>query len=362
MTKPSVTEYRTWQQQTPLEKKAEMFRKHKKKMGKPANLRRKRSEDDENDISLSSTSSRRGDDTVGTVQEAIRQTQKKHKILASLPLATGGTGSKHNKKGIGTLGRPGPDEETQQREQQSLYNGELSVLASKHQQNMEEFIEKQIEATAPKNAKQPAEDNFKAEPPKNNPNDDEDLYRQLSRETYRGNHTSDDLPRDDDKGAGGAMLAGSGIAEVILPIQTRLGFSSPIGNVAKNKNQHMTSSSAVPEGSTEVLPLTTPTPFGRRMIQQQQQETSQRGTNPNESHVEHQTVSSVDQIISGVTASSPDDGRAGFDAYRGKSAPQHAPNDTFITRNSRGTNNYRKNRDDQVFSNFVQRHFDGNRR
>ncbi|KAL3920534.1 MAG: hypothetical protein SGILL_003217, partial [Bacillariaceae sp.] len=346
-----------------------MFRKVKKKAGKPSHLRRKRDEDADNE----NGGDQDNDDNMQSLHDAIRQTQKKQKILASLPLTSGGKGGGSSR--IASAAAAQKDDPLQPNNPE-----DLSVLASKHKQNMEEFIEQQIEATTPKN-KADRSSSFHDESSGNTGddnhiilNDEEDLYQQLSREAYTGSSSLQNTQKDDDKGAGGAMLVGSGIAEVILPTDQRLQSSSvnnPAGGVVKNRNIGG-SSSAVPKGSKEVLPLTTPTPFGRNMVQQQHQTVRQppqlKGTPNDKSSSAANTSASTPAATTGNsdTREAPttsDSARLGFDAMRGRlGTPTGGTNNGNNKKNNNQSSYKNKNRDDQIFSKFVKRQFEGNRR
>ena len=89
-----------------------MFRKPSKKK-KPSKIRkREEDEDDDEDQSL---------------VEKIRSTQKKQKILSSLPLVTGNPSRKANKK-------------TNDAENSENVTGEMSVMEKKHHQLMQDYI------------------------------------------------------------------------------------------------------------------------------------------------------------------------------------------------------------------------------
>jgi hypothetical protein len=346
-----------------------MFRKVKKKAGKP---KKRVIEEDEDDNDQNAE-----DDAETSLHEKIRQTQKKQKILASMPLATGKGGTGRITGTTAITSTHTDDQQQQQQQDQSV-----SVLASKHKSAMEEFIEKQIEASTPraKAPKRDFEDNDDSGHISLVNNEEEDLYQQLSREAYTGGHlTSQSHPKDDDKGAGGAMLVGSGIAEVILPTDRRLAGAAAWnaheqpGVIKNRRNAVGSSSSAVPVGSTEALPLTTPAPFGRSMVTQhghvprepphvQAPSDTKNGDNDPASSAGGGTQKNgATAGASAAAPTTPDGGRLGFDAIRGRLS---GSTPTTFTSNHTGDKNkhFQKNRDDQVFSNFVKREMEGNRR
>jgi hypothetical protein len=367
-----------------------MFRKVKKKSG----LRRKRPESgDYPDNKIENDNDDDDDDNdVDFVTHAIRQTQKKHKILASLPLASGSAGSASGvdcgggHKESKTLGK--------QQSQPSLTSSsdktELSILASKHQQNMEEYISKHIQAITPqiKNNKNDIvdhghdknddmDDNNTPSQRQNSADDEEeeeeDLYQQLSRETYRGGVSTlmashqQQYRQDDDQGAGGAMLVGSGIAEVILPAPIRLSSATTTtanDNMVRNKHNISSSSSAIPKGTKEVLPLTTPKPIGRSMVQQQA--LSQVHANSTHNASSNNNNNNNDDSSKAAPTNTPDSKRAGFDAIiRGR--PTHPSNggaESIHAGQSSTSTTFqkKKNRDDQAFANFINKQYDSGHR
>jgi hypothetical protein len=351
-----------------------MFRKVKKKSG----LRRRRPESGDSVETGENNEGENDDDDV--VTRAIQQTQKKQKILASLPLATGSATSDGSYKEWKALrGKQHLHQQQHQHQQQQSSSSpdmtELSILASKHKQNMEEYIATQIQATTASIKNNNNNNNNTMDNPNRQSEGiqevEEDLYQQLSRETYRGENNNSLLAsnqqqqqqehrQDDDKGAGGTMLVGSGIAEVILP--TKLRLSSAMGNIVRNKHT-LSSSSAIPKGTKEVLPLTTPKPIGRSMVQQQSQQ-QQQPVHANSSHNFGNKDSNNDPPETSLI-NTPDSKRAGFDAIiRGRSTyASHGVESRSVGQSSSTSFLQKKrNRDDQAFSNFVNKQFDGSHR
>jgi hypothetical protein len=386
-----------------------MFRKRTKKAGN--NLRRKRNDDGEHD--------KEGDDHEATGL-AIRNTMKKQKILASLPLTSMGTRSGN---------RNGGDQSSLSDEKmlsQAAASaaaapssaGELSILASKHVDNMEAFIEQQMEATQTKNnsalnngsnknsgTNNGTEQNTETEDSTNNIiNTEEDLYRQLAREvTDSGDPNSSDnnnsnnnnsqqqqekqqqqqQQQDADQGDGGAaLLVGTGIAEVILPVTSHRPVAVPTSQRAWNRN-NPSLSSAVPEGERHKhsLPSTTPKPFvkfrsntNNTNNNNNNPQNNNNDNNPNSSNNDNSngsglnndnTKGSVEKIAVASSAA-----RKGFDAFRGKApaASDYSNNEgdkNDKNKNYQNNNNRRKtgkDRDDQVYSHFLKNALNGKRR
>jgi hypothetical protein len=98
-----------------------------------------------------------------------------------------------------------------------------NILTNKHKLAMEQYIQSQMqkeEATAT------GQDNFKGSQERQVVKNRDDLYEQILQESKElGKKTvernNDDL-EEGDLGAGGAMLGGTGIAEVILPVEDQI--------------------------------------------------------------------------------------------------------------------------------------------
>lgn len=274
-----------------------MFRKSSKK--RPIKLRRKEEDDDDEEEEF---------DNNNNVQAKIRQTQKKQKLLSSLPVTTGNV----KKRTVGDASTAAPQQLS------SSSQGELSVLAKKHQQAMEEFIDENLQPN--KGEDQEAEANESTEL-----DSQAALYQELADATVKSQ-----LTQDDDKGA--VLVGGTGIAEVVLPSQQRQKNDT---RVSKVKNKNLGSSSAVPTDTLVHLPATTQTPSIRSMT----------STGPS-----NKLMDPVKSTVTPAAVEEPqpqeDDNRMGFAAYRGmdkKARPKTTPAQKS------------KRRDDQAFSKFIKR-------
>jgi hypothetical protein len=370
-------------------------------------------ETDDNPVTMDKGEDVDDDDDTSAVQQAIRRTQKKQKILSSLPLTSSSTSSSgipgygDNSRNKGRMGGKGSGNNSNNRDRQTE---ELSILANKHKKNMEEFIEQNIaakisESTHSSNGRRRTSDDDNGDGDgdvvrrgHDTIQDEDDLYQQLARETYTGNQvtssdgTTSQLVDDEDKGA---VLVGSGIAEVILPVHERLASLDRPGRTtmgASVRNKYIpSSSSAVPEGERNSLPKTTPTPAGRNMVtslqrQQQQlqlQEQQQQQRLIKEGGSNNNNNNNNSQAAGGSKIDTTEHGRRGFAEFLGKTTTKSStPTDPSISTQHghynqnhsqhRGPNSssssssfhrgQQQNRDDQVFSKFVTRHFQENRR
>ncbi len=172
------------------------------------------------------------------MHERIRQTQRKHKLLASLPVATGDDKPKKRRFLVtGTTEEWNDDDDAQN----------LTVLAQKHKEAMDEYIEGQLNST-------PGEINSK---PQNEKVDPEiSLYQELAAATV----PSKVLTEDDAKGA--MLVGGTGIAEVILPKNTELDDENRSGvRYSRNpkvssavSNPRMVKADLLPAGFRSMVP------------------------------------------------------------------------------------------------------------
>jgi len=334
-----------------------MFRKRNKKAG--GNLRRKRK--DEDDYHKEGDGGSDGDDEATSI--AIRKTTKKHKILGSLPLARGGGNSRR--------GENQSDSDQTIPQNSTVASADLSVLATKHKNNMETFIEQQMAAahkTGPSDEKK-QEMGHKNIAAKGN------LYQQLAREITDGgldknsgneNGRKDEQQpqHDGDQGDGGAaLLGGTGIAEVILT-STRhpsLAVSMPTNSRALYKNGSFLSS-AVPEEERHKhsIPNTTPKPFVQFRKNNNNTFTENKHSNQTNDSINNNIQDSHDKTEVAIDAN-----RKGFDVFRGRTSASDFSNGGNDAQKNVYQNNRRKTgreRDDQVYSHFLKNALNGNNR
>jgi hypothetical protein len=359
-----------------------MFRKPKR-TAKKAGLRQKDAVDKNDDADDDDDN----EEPEGKELELARKRLKHHKILSSMPLTNGGGGGAT--KGDNATGEGHATAAAKEKQEKlNSAGGELSVLASKHQENMEQFIAQQLGGAG---AGAVGEGTLTSKDKTDNMGNEDELYQQLAKEALirtRGENAGNNggvggdaggaassTAVDEDKGDGGAVLVGAGIAEVILPVQERLYSSSTTtysggGGGGQSRQYRVNrkdtaSSSAVPEGERQV-PLKTTAPF-RTMIRSgggggaagQRQPTNYDNDKNSDKN------NSNGESSAGVSASASS--RQGFAAFRGKpddSYGNHQQQHSGGTgRGGDGATGYRKkNRDDQMFSNYVHRHFEEKRK
>jgi len=349
-----------------------MFRKRTKKVGKQ-NLRKQQDEDeyiedDENDTQTGLS---------------IRKTIKKQKILASLPLASlpmtiPGTISSSTENNVGKNNSNNNGNNDQSSSNQQQPSSELSVLATKHKDNMEAFIESKIAKSTAATANKPTGITGRDESKDSITNGETDiseegLYQQLALEvtndtienktSNNSNSTDIDGPnrgKQQDSGdqEAGALLVGTGIAEVILPVTSHR-HAAVASSWVRNSNSSSLSS-AVPssERHKHTLPTTTPKPFVkfRKQFTRNIHQDKNNNNNNNQSK-EHVTNEQKNQDNANSM-------RQGFDAFRGNLTSDYSNNNNNYERNGQRSNNNSwvgKNRDDEAYAHFLKTAITGKR-
>jgi hypothetical protein len=263
-----------------------MFRKPSKK--RPAQLRRKRQEDEE-------------DEEDEGISAKIQNTQKKLKLLSSMPLVTG-EGSSISQRAS-----------TIQNTDTSSSNAEISVLAKQHQQAMKDYIEDELQKD-----KACTESPNTTDPTQNAPTTSEQaLYQELAKDLYSKENEAQD------KDQHGGVLSGltTGLAEVILPSRYSGSGSSSSKQQRNPVNKTLNSSSAAP--LSENYSSTLPTPGVRSMLR-----APRKVEDPEESEEQKESI---------------DGDRAGFAVYRGIATEQkRAPT--------------KKQKDDQFFKKYMMKY------
>jgi hypothetical protein len=277
-----------------------MFRKPSKK--RPAQLRQRRKEEEDDTE----------EDDDDDVKAKIQTTQKKLKLMSSLPLVTGELSTRSS-----STGNPLSESST---------SGDLSVLDKKHQQAMQDYIEEELDKGNNNNSNNnsnnkssitnDAENEATAKPA----TDQDELYQELAKEVYSSEKTNLD---QEERGA--VLVGGTGLAEVILPSSSDALSKSKQNNRAYRKGN---TSSAVPSASKTAVNLAVSVPLMRSMIQ------------PSKKHRQQPKSTEEEERENEKADTSGDSDRVGFAAYRGK--PQEKKPVT------------KKQRDDHVFSDFMK--------
>ena len=307
-----------------------------------------------------------------SISNRIQQTQKKHKLLASLPIATADASGKKKLRYFSTT------TSTSQNAVDST--AQLTVLEQKHQQAMEEFLRGNLRETGGPDEEETTK-TATAEDPK------VALYQELAASTVKSQVLNPSGNVDDDKGA--MLVGGTGLAEVILPkrVSTREGTSQT--GIRYSRNPQGSSAMAggfrsqrysTPGGSHSAADAATATststlpPAGfRSMVPQQPQQPQEPHQQPrsNEASTMDETKDDPSLILAQQETtsddatpgpSSVDDSRPGFAALRHSSSTR--PTTTTTTNTiSDNHNNHNHNkprgqqnqRDQDAFRKFVKR-------
>lgn len=205
----------------------QMFRKVTKKPKQLKKPRVLRDDDDDDDDEGHVDGPIIDDEDQASIHERIQQTQKKHKLLASLPIASGE--DKPKKRRYLTTTSTLVEEENDETQ-------DLTILAQKHKQAMDEYIQGQLTET-------PIGGNDSKSSNKASIDPELALYQELAATTV----PSKVLVEDDAKGA--MLVGGTGIAEVILPKNFEFDTNrNSSAGVRYSRNPNVSSAVANPRG------------------------------------------------------------------------------------------------------------------
>jgi hypothetical protein len=408
-----------------------MFRKRSAAGKRPKAVRKRSIEDDEEDEVQQGNPTGTGTaegagattttTTTLTTQQQIQYTKKKRKLLTSLQYKRGLDTNQllsiqqnnHNHSDNAETDSAGADAaepdplSTPASSSQAEQGSQEGVLESKHKQAMESYIQQKMKIGA-------AKLNEAATNTNNNNNDDTDhetteqeirqhavtltreqLYRELAVAAAKlagktdntdngGNNNNNnanttDATKDGDIGAGGAMLvAGTGIAEVILPVDERLkthkdtNESVQARNQSKNKNSNAAAAAKFRNTSSTATsyngrhqPTAVPNRFfvpnTMASFPQSREATAAAAAT---STLQQQSATNTN---TGTVPNAVDDERLGFDAVKrqreGSGASftqQQGQRPNQQGQPSSGSTSQQRNRssDDRVFRKFVSRQKD----
>ena len=299
----------------------------KKKQGKKSNLRRRNNEDDGDD-DHSSNGSENGAD--GSTHAQIQQKKKRRMILESLQYRKGISATKLLQKNPSD--RLFLDQQTEEPISDDP-NKREGVLEQKHRLAMEEYIEENLGASDVINNKEDTAGNRKDG---SMLNATEKLYAQLSEAAARlAGRSTDSRPIDADVGAGGGLSAGTGLAEVLLPVEERMATLEATARAARKQSSSDTD--MMKRLPSSKLLHTNPVPS--------------RFSAPSRQKVPSDTV--VEQeglVIEDSSENARDSDRVGFQAFRrqqaGETGSRHSGNSHERGGGHRAT-------DDRAFKNFV---------
>ena len=382
-----------------------MFKARKKnpKLNK-GNLRKKKDDDDEEDVDENDNqdeSTQRNDDDDNTnTEDAIARIKKKRKLLHDNQYKKGTNAAallKGRTDDDPTKGDATTSATTDQKTTAS--SSQEGIMEQKHKQALEDYVEAKLADIVGENnnnnnktSSDDGDTEVSTSQQVNGPKlTKEELYKQLAqtseslvgRRSASGDdpsntNTNNNNDADGDVGTGGAMLvAGTGLAEVILPVHERLkavaatqeaavAASGPARHRNANKGTYFgmpqTNQHSVPAGTArfQVSAADKHRHFASNSNrgQQQQQQQQQQDNNPSTN--------------AATTQETPEEqGRMGFDARQGKvAAGTHNTNagsgQDSKHKNSNNSNQYaNKNTrasDDKVYGKFIKKQRDNQRR
>lgn len=282
-----------------------MFRKRSAK--KPHAIRRRADSDDEDDKSGPRNTTDAEAET-STTQQIIQETRKKRKLLTAVQYKRGVDATQLMQKetaavnlaGDGSSNNPKATASGSPAVKTAAETSRDGALERKHREAMEAFIEERMGKDKPEET-----------PVKQLPSrlTEEALYTDLAAQSARlaGKPMQDEV--DEERGA--VLVAGTGIAEVILPVTERLKVAKETETANSNR------STAKPVAPGTALPAAVPNRFAVASTMSHSEFNSQY------SRV-HNLQQSANQTKKGSMAgdeSTADAARPGFDATRQSSRP-----------------------------------------
>jgi hypothetical protein len=336
-----------------------MFRKVPKKRKTGSSKARIRSGDDDDDNS--------DDEEATSIHQRIQQTQKKHKLLASLPMTTGEANDKPGGKKRRFLSV------TDESKTNADMQHDMSVLDQKHQQAMEEFIKGKLDPSAneeEKEASDKAANTSSIDP-------ETALYQELAASTVPSQVLNASM--DDDKDAKGAMLVGgTGIAEVILPkAATFDNNKNKAAGVRYSRNPHLSSavgggasttaksdSKLLPAGFRSMVPankdqsqdpeLRAPHPLSKPLSYPNETFQSSDKADGTDKDKASAATTTNEPLVPPTKSDDVDESRPGFASRKGGKPASAAASATSTTNNTK-PRGHQYQRDHAVFSKFVKR-------
>lgn len=244
-------------------------------------------------------------------------------------------------------------------------------MEQKHKQALEQYVESKL-ADNDKNDNKNTTVTFKEPNTSNRKLTEDELYKQIAEtsEQMAGKTTSTitgESTTDGDVGTGGAMLvSGTGLAEVILPVEERIKAvqaTQEASSSSNNKNTPRPGSNSY--GGMPVSQV--PVPGGAARFQVSGADRHRHFPGEQQNQQQQQANANNDTTATDETeAPALDQDRMGFDALRGKTATAgesyHGNNNNNGSKNnnnSRGPQQKRDNTrasDDKVYGNFLKHH------
>ena len=313
-----------------------MFRKPKQKStNKKRTLRRNENDDEDED-----------DEDRNTIQAAIQKTQKKQRLLSSLPVATGEISSSSSSSNNNINKKMGRDATAVA--EGPTDTGELSVLEKKHKQAMEDYIQEQLQ----KGDTTVTNENNEQAKTSGIRDDKAALYQELAQEIYTSKNAMNDdnnigpssSQQQDNEDRGTVLVGGTGMAEVRLPPQQQQNNRPRHHHRVFNKNLAVSSSSAIPTAKKSSTVTTAALPSRSMVRNHEPSEATSARMAKDDVKANERSEGAQDAASAAI-----DESRMGFDAFKRQQQHRHNSKD-----NKSQGHRFKKSRDDMAIAKFLQ--------
>jgi hypothetical protein len=369
-----------------------MFKARKRNPKQKGAIRRSRDDDDDDDNAKNLSSDMTNDEEDATA-ETISRVKKKRKLLTELQYKKGTDAAALLKQPsvavleetAATAAAVGADSKktTVVDETSSSQEG---IMEQKHKQALERYVEEKLaDMGGEKKDRKTGDDSSKTGKAMSK----EELYQQLAQaaESLVGKKVSGFSgaaggggdgaaanEADGDVGAGGAMLvAGTGLAEVVLPVEERLkAVQATLVAASKGPVRTAYASSNYPHHGMPQSQVPVPGGASRFQVSAADRHRHYNNSSSNnpvgDSNKKQAPIATAAAAAAGNKPSSvggpssdemPDTDRLGFEAMRGKASVGKTNKPTFASSSGdAGSKKRNKNRatDDKVYGNFVKHH------
>ena len=377
-----------------------MFKARKKNPKLKGNFRKQKREDDENNDTAEKQNSQSSENNNGdkvvddassstkdNTADAIARIKKKRKLLTDLQYKKGTnaasllTGHTHNP--LKVEGDDGANTAAATTDNTTSSSQE-GIMELKHKQALEDYVEAKLADIADDSVQKNQRDLngdvqqvSTTNPQQQQPTlTKEELYKQLAQtsESMAGRTAGNDnnnADADGDVGAGGAMLvAGTGLAEVILPVNDRLKVVAAAQQAAaqqsgsKNKSYFgmpATNHHALPAGTARfaVSAADKHRHFANSSNNQQRGGGQQANNNNNNNNNNQQNQDTTAAVVEETAA---EKSRMGFEARQGKTVATTAAGNNDKNQRYQNDSKHTRASDDKVYGKFIKKQRDNQRR
>ena len=343
------------------------------------------------------TSSRMSTNDNNNTADAIARIKKKRKLLTDLQYKKGTnaasllTGHTHNNNPLTNKVEDGANTAAAATTDNTASSSQEGIMEQKHKQALEDYVEAKLadiaEDSVQKNQRDMngtgGEQALVALPTTNQHQQPkltkEELYKQLAQtsESMAGRSTGNDnnnnnTDADGDVGAGGAMLvAGTGLAEVILPVNERLKVVAAAQQAAAQQGTNKgktyfgmpaTNSHALPAGTARFS--VSAADKHRHFANSSNQRGGGQQANNNNNNNQQNQATAAGTSAAAVEETAAEKSRMGFEARQGKAVATTNTATGINDKNQRYQNDSKHTRasDDKVYGKFIKKQRDNQRR